>query len=118
MEEKSLEENLVKAFINKNADKIYDKMNKKGSFNIYAGLFGIYYFLYRKMFLYSFIIFLIQIVVANLLNALKVSDFFSILVTFVISGFLFYPLYKMHIKNKIEKIMAKTQNQEESANLS
>lgn len=96
------QEILIKSFIGKNSDVIYSKMNKKGSFNIYSMLFTSMYFLYRKMYLIGIISSILQYVIAEFVNNIFVS-----LACFVIWGFAFYPLYKMHVNRKVEKITAK-----------
>lgn len=107
-----MEEILVKKFIGKNADVIYDKMEKKGSFNIFCMLFSFFYFLYRKMYLIGLISFLIQSVIANYIKNVFVS-----IICMIIWGFIFYPLYKIHIKRKINKIREKVTTEEEINNM-
>jgi len=96
------QENIIKNFIGKNSDVIYGKMNKKGSFNIYSMLFTSMYFLYRKMYLIGIISFVLQSLIAEFVNNIFIS-----LACFVIWGFAFYPLYKMHVNRKIKKLTAK-----------
>lgn len=105
-----MEDILVKKFIGKNADVIYDKMEKKGSFNVFCMLFSFFYFLYRKMYLIGLISFLLQSLIAN-----YVKNIFVSIICMVIWGFIFYPLYKFHITRKINKIK-ETVNTEEEIN--
>lgn len=102
------QENLIKSFIGKNADIIYTKINKKGSFNIYCMLFTAIYFLYRKMYILGIISYLIQSLIAKFVN----NNFIS-LICLVVWGYAFYPLYKMHINRKINKLAAKEFTEEE-----
>ncbi len=107
-----MDEILIKKFIGKNADVIYDKMEKKGSFNIFCMLFSFFYFLYRKMYLVGLISFLIQAVIANYIKNVFVS-----IICMIILGFIFYPLYKIHIRRKISKIREKVTTEEEINNM-
>lgn len=107
-----MEDILVKKFIGKNADVIYDKMEKRGSFNVFCMLFSFFYFLYRKMYLIGLISFLIQSLIANYVKNILVS-----IVCMVILGFIFYPLYKFHIIRKINKIKEKATTEEEINNM-
>lgn len=107
-----MEDILVKKFIGKNADVIYDKMEKKGSFNVFCMLFSFFYFLYRKMYLIGLISFLIQSIIAN-----YVKNIFVSIICMVIWGFIFYPLYKFHITRKINKIKEKATTEEEINNM-
>lgn len=102
------QENIIKSFIGKNSEVIYSKINKKGSFNIYSMLFTFMYFLYRKMYIIGIISFVLQSLIAEVVNNIFVS-----LACFVIWGFAFYPLYKMYVNRKVKKITAKEFTEEE-----
>lgn len=106
-----MEDILVKKFIGKNADVMYEKMKKKGSFNVFCMLFSFCYFLYRKMYLIGLISFLIQSLIVN-----YVKNIFVSIICVVIWGFTFYPLYKFHITRKINKIKEKATTEEEINN--
>ena len=66
------------------------------------------YFLYRKMYLIGFISWILQSLIAEFVNNIFIS-----LACFVIWGFAFYPLYKMHVNRKIKKITAKEFTEED-----
>ena len=102
-----MEENLVKKFIGEKAEVMYEKIQKKGSFNIFAALFTVFYFLYRKMYLAALLVFIAQGIVVDAKNG-YITIAFMILI-----GFLFYPIYKIHIDGKINKIKEQTSNEEE-----
>lgn len=88
---------------------------KSKNFNWCAFWFGGYYFLYRKMYLIG----IIDIVLSTIANIIIMTiligfeaityrelELFWLLAVFVvpiINGFLFYPLYIMHIKNTLRK---------------
>lgn len=107
-----MEDILVKKFIGKNADVIYSKMEKKGSFNIFCMLFSFIYFIYRKMYLIGLISYLIQWLVGN-----YVKNIFVSIICMIMCGFIFYPLYKIHITRKINKIKEKATTEEEINNM-
>ena len=107
-----MEEELVKKYIGKNADSIYDNMNKKGSFSVFCMLFTCFYFLYRKMYLIAAISFFLQYIIAEYIKNIYVS-----IVCFIIWGFSFYPLYKLHVIRKITKIKQKVTSQEDINNM-
>lgn len=107
-----MEDILVKRFIGKNADVIYNKMEKKGSFNVFCMLFSFFYFMYRKMYLIGLISFLIQSLIAN-----YVKNIFVSIICMIMWGFIFYPLYKFHITRTINKIKEKATTEEEINNM-
>lgn len=100
-----LDERLMQAFIGKEADKMYDKV-KNGGLSIWGILFGIEYFVYRKMYLVTLLIVLVN----TLLN--YISPSVSNLVTYF-SGWLFYPIYKWDIMRKIKSIKSNNPNASE-----
>ena len=106
-----MEENLVKKFIGEKADIMYEKLQKKGSFNIFAALFTVFYFLYRKMYLVALVVFIVQGMVVDAKNS-----YLTIAFT-ILMGFVFYPIYKIHIEGKINKIKEQTSNEEEIENI-
>lgn len=107
-----MEDVLIKKFIGKNADVIYNKMEKKGSFNIFCMLFSFLYFFYRKMYLIGLLSFIIQSIIAN-----YVKNFFVSILCMITLGFIFYPLYKIHVTKKINKIKEKATTVEEINNM-
>ena len=74
-----MEENIVKSFIGKKSDAMYEKMQKKGSFNIFSMLFSSFYFMYRKMYLIGIVIFIIQYILTQLLENISTGIRFIIL---------------------------------------
>ena len=109
-----MEEKFVKSYIGRNADEMYEKMNKKGSFNVFCMLFGIIYMIYRKMYLVAFGTFLINtLLLSDILGNIKGGT----LILGIILGFLFYPLYKWHITRKIDKFKQQTSDEDEINNM-
>lgn len=88
---------------------------KSRKFNWCAFLFGGYYYLYRKMYLIGilnivlsiflslFISILVGIIEATLYGSVTHSIAFSVLTVPIINGFIFYPFYKIHIKNVLRR---------------
>ena len=91
------EEELLKAFIGKNYDKITTR-----PFNIAGFFFTTFYLFYRKMFLYGIILFFI-----NFIISIIIKNFIIILLLGIIVGFLINKLYLNYAKKKIEKIKLK-----------
>lgn len=92
---------LIKAFIGKKDDKMYEK-TKNGGFNFFAFLFGPVYFAYRKMYL-SAIIFAAVNILGIIINQ-------SLSTIFFIIGLIFYPAYKSFITNKLKKLLKDNPN--------
>lgn len=90
------DETLEEAYVGPNYEKI-----KKGRFSIAAFFFGIYYLIYRKMWLYA-LGWLALIIAGNIL----ISEYVSILSLgiFIAAGIGFNKLYMQHVKKKIEKL--------------
>lgn len=107
-----MEENLKKILIGKNADVIYEKMEKGGSFNVFSMLLSFLYFFYRKMYLIGLISFVIQLIIANYAKNAFVS-----IACMILYGFIFYPLYKYHIERKLSAIKQKATTEEEMINM-
>ena len=107
----SNDEELIKAYIGKNSDKIYPKIvnsdNLMKNFDIFAFLFTDLYFLYRKMYLNVFILLILSFVTSIILGV------YSSLIYNFLCGFLFIPLYKKHIEKKIKKYKSKTSSYQE-----
>lgn len=91
------DEELLKAFIGKNYDKISTQ-----SFNLAGLIFTSFYMIYRKMFLFGLLFFIISLVVFSAISNFLVAIGFSLLV-----GFLFNKLYLWYAKRKIAKIKIK-----------
>lgn len=88
---------------------------KNNSFNWCAFLFGGYYFLYRKMYLIGIldmiVIFCIPSILGIISYDLKPYILLIIyIVTPIIHGFIFSPLYKKHIKNVLNKNINRNMN--------
>jgi hypothetical protein len=91
------EEDILKAYIGKNNDKIM-----YGSFNFAGFFFGVLYMFYRKMFLYALLVSIASIVVLNLVNMPFISLGFNLLI-----GFMVNKIYVSYVKKNIEKIRTK-----------
>lgn len=103
--------------------KLYSKAQKR-KFSIPAFFFGGLYFLFRKLYLIGIIILLITITlptlaivpmfsekfdIAALLSSSSILSIVSLLLN-ILYGFLFYPLYKKHVENKLKKYKNEAQN--------
>lgn len=103
--------------------KLYSKAQKR-KFSIPAFFFGGLYFLFRKLYLIGIIILLITITlptlaivpmfsekfdIAALLSSCSILSIVSLLLN-ILYGFLFYPLYKKHVENKLKKYKNEVQN--------
>ena len=99
MTDEQKDEELLKAFIGPN----YEKFGK--IFNWSAYVFTGLYFLYRKMILFTILIFIFQVLLLITFKSLLTS-----LVMSVIVGFLANPLYIFHAKVKIDKIKRENPN--------
>lgn len=90
---------LIRAYIGNKNNKMYYKTASKKGFNIWAFLFGMLYFLYRKLYITS--------IVFGLINVLIVYVFeIPVLVigTNLIAGVSFYKIYGMQVEKKIDKL--------------
>lgn len=82
---------------------------KNSSFNWCAFWFGGFYFLYRKMYLIGILdiiitlILSILVIVVNIIFSLPLIPLIASCGIPIINGFIFYPLYRMHIKNTLNK---------------
>lgn len=86
-------EDYIKAFIGKNYDKI-----KELKFSIPAFFLNITYMLYRKMFLYSILLFIISLILGTIFPIATVALPIAI-------ALLFKPLYMNFVKAKVTKII-------------
>ena len=97
----SEEEELIRAYIGKNNDKLYSNGGKK--FNICALLFDDVYFLYRKMWGWFFIKMIGTFVVAIILSQIMEIDWLSSAVS-LIFAFTFNNIYTDTVRKRITKI--------------
>lgn len=88
------DDELLRAFIGNNYDKITTK-----SFNFAGFFFTSFYMFYRKMFLYGFLLFLVNLIVLNVINFSIVIILFGI-----VTGFFVNKVYLYYAKKKITKI--------------
>lgn len=107
MEKTEIDDEVIDVWVTKR-----NGMNEKvktSKFNWCAFWFGGYYFLYRKMYLIGILDLIISIVVSffSIIFSFMYSHIYlQFLVSWVIpivNGFIFYPLYRMHIKNTLNK---------------
>lgn len=103
-------EKFIKSYIGDKADKMYDSV-KNGGINIWALLFGIIYFIYRKMYLVSIIIIILVDVADYLIPSIS-----SYIGSF--AGIIFCPIYKWDITRKLRKIKRDNLNADENQLLS
>lgn len=103
------DDDLLKSFIGNNYEKITTQ-----SFNIAGFFFTTFYMFYRKMFVYSLIVFLLNLVVLNVINNFVVTIAFSVIV-----GLFVNKVYLFYAKKKIAKIKANNsqKSQEELKNI-
>ncbi len=90
------DDELLKAFIGKNYEKITTR-----PFNIAGFFFTTFYMFYRKMFLYGILLFIVNLIISNFI--IKNSFIISILLG-VLVGFLINKIYLYYAKKKIDKI--------------
>ena len=121
VDERMSDEELEKRFIGgKNPNKIYSKMKKRGSFNFAALLLTAWYFIYRKMYMAGIIIGVMIFTYLKILTILQDGSSLSPIIysiagilPLVACGFMFYPLYNIHVNNKINSIKQSSKNNEE-----
>ena len=99
-------EELLKVFIGNNYEKII-----KNQFNFPAFFLGSIYFVYRKMYLYGFIIFILNLIISNVIENYMIAYPISLFL-FILIGFFIDKIYIKFAKKKIEKI--KSQNTEKN----
>lgn len=101
----NFDERFIKSYMGKNADQIYEKI-MNGGINIWAILFGISYFVYRKMYFVSGILLLIvSIVIFGIPYTLSY--------VLLLIGLMFYSLYKWDITRKLRKIKKENKDKNE-----
>jgi len=100
---KTEENDNLKKYVGKNFDKLFLKTR-----NYACGIFGPFYFLYRKCILLGFIFLVLELLI------LRIYYYFSffIILTFLIIRFIFYSVifnqyYVFKIKKKYEKLSSK-----------
>ena len=120
MNNTGIEDEVIEAWVGQRNGMI-EKIKTK-NFNRCAFWFGGYYFLYRKMYLIGVLDILISAIASIIIMIISLSfeiatdgelEIFRLLAGFVIpiiNGFLFYPLYRMHIKNTLRKNSNKSLN--------
>ena len=106
--EEVLNEGMIRAYIGPKADKMYDKTVRGRGINIFAIIFTYFYMIYRKMYLQAIgayvIVTILVSVIPDVLSFNNVmTSWFNGICTFL-PGFFFYPLYRRHVKKKIEHI--------------
>ena len=104
----SNDDELLKEFIGKNYDKI---TTRKFSFSGLFFSFG--YMFYRKMFLYGFVLSVIELIIVNFVPA-TISSIIT-LVIMVLCGLFVNKLYVGYAKKKIEKIKLENRNKDFSS---
>lgn len=105
-EERNLDEFLAKSYIGDKSDYLFEKLIR-GRFNVFAALFGITYFIYRKIYKISLILFLILLLLSIIFG-------YHFIIYNIILGFIFYPTYKYHIDKKVKQIKIKYKNLKEN----
>lgn len=100
------DEIFIKSYIGNKADKMYESV-KKGGINIWAIIFGVGYFAYRKMYLISIIIVILGNTIGYLMPS--ISGYID---TFI--GLMFCPLYKWDITRKLRKIKRENPSADEN----
>ena len=93
------DDTLIDAYIGKNSDKI-----KTEKFSIYSFVFGASYFVYRKMWFWVFIQFVVIVV-----SALFFSDYFDVINSFfnIVVACNFKKIYLNHVNRRINSIKIK-----------
>lgn len=110
--EEVLNEGMIRAYIGPKADRMYKKTVSGRGLNFFAIIFTYFYMLYRKMYLQAAGAYvLVTIIVSVVPDILPMNNLattiFNAICTFL-PGFFFYPLYKRHVKKKIEYIKSTT----------
>lgn len=101
------DEELIKTWIGEKQEIMYPKMNQTGSCSGWTLLFGVYYLIYRKMYLVALIAWLINMVIIYMGNPI------ASIAKWLLYGFLFYPIYKWDIKRKINSYKCQNHTDEE-----
>lgn len=96
---------LIRAYIGSKENKMYYKAISKKGFNIWAYLFGAVYYAYRKLYIASLIIIVINILIIYVLKLNYLLAFVNILY-----ACLFYKIYGTHIEKQVDKIKNKNPN--------
>ena len=88
------EENLLKIFIGKNYERITTR-----EFNIPGFFLGTFYMLYRKIYLYGILIFILDLIIINLFNNVYIGLLINLLIALFVNK-----IYVSLAKSKINKI--------------
>lgn len=104
-QKENFDEKLIKAYIGNKADKMYNSV-KNGGFNIWGFLFGIIYFVYRKMYLVSILTIIISYIIGYIIPS--IGNYVGVII-----GLMFCPLYKWDITRKLRKIKQENPNTSE-----
>ena len=89
---------LIRAYIGSKENKMYYKAISKKGFNIWAYLFGAVYYAYRKLYVASLIIIIINILIIYVLKLNYLLAFVNILY-----ACLFYKIYGTHIEKEVDR---------------
>lgn len=101
--ESSINNKRIRAYIGKNEDKILNKQT-----NIFAGIFGMYYIIYRKCYLIG----IIELIIWIIINFFYFLYHFNLIVFLYILSFIFHrsffnDIYLYIIKRKLKKLKNK-----------
>lgn len=96
---------LIRAYIGSKENKMYYKTISKSIFNVWAYLFGVLYYAYRKLYIEAIIILIVNLIIVYVLKLNYLMAFFNILYSAI-----FYTVYEKHIERKIDKIKKKYPN--------
>lgn len=99
------EDMLIDAYIGKKADRL-----KNGGFSWCTFLFGTYYVLYRKMWIFGIILWVMSIVIRTVTRKLKWLDFIINLIIGMFAASLFKEKYLSHVTKKVKEIKEKNAN--------
>ena len=97
-ENSSEDELLLSSYIGPNYEKI-----RSGGFNIWAVIFGNFYFFYHKMYSIAFIIGIINCLL-NIFFPTFINNFIFQLIVFLLYGIFTNQIYMMYAKSRIKKL--------------
>ena len=97
LENDNTEDKVIHILIGENK-KIYNKTMNTGGFNWTAFFFGGFYFLSRKVYLIGILLMVFELILDFIVPIWPLSILYRIL-----TGFIFYPIYKKHILEKVKK---------------
>ena len=99
------EDMLINAYIGKNAYKL-----KNGGFSWCSLFFGFYYFIYRKMWNFALLIWLLGILTTILFKHLMLVEIIIDLIIRIILSCTFKEKYLLHVTKKVKRIKETNQN--------